>query len=708
MRGLGRIALALFGLFIAAAIGLVVLLPTWVESAGFRGELERVAREKLGRDISYGDVDVRFFPPRVEVADLVVSGSEASGPPAITAANSALQLSWSSLLSGRAVVDELVIEGATLRIVRTAEGIDLLAAAVPAAPAASSINAGTPVALERVELRGSTIVFDDRAVVPPVVWELQNVELDAESAGSGEPIEFALESTLQGAELSGAGSVALDGPVSINLEVEGIEASPLRSYASVLTAVAGKLDATAKLSRDSASAPLELDVSLSSPKLDLGMGELVSSGPTSARTTLQFGEESVSGPLSIDLGKAELVYGAGSLRKPAGTAALLNGTLTQKLGSGMNVDYSLSLHNASARGKIRTEPRFSVTMDAAPFDLVGWDAILPALAEAAPSGTLALKGIEYRSNPNKLTGSLALARIRIEREGAAPLVLDGFIDATGDALVPRDLFATGGSAKFAVQGQISRLFDGGQGGRSLVLKLLTLAPVESNEVFSLVDAMRDAVFGALALNADLLVPLSGGAVEEPLVERLVGDIEFQIGGDEAGGKLRGVSLLRSVFERFGALGHAALLALPMKSGKSIEDYYSEEFEIAKGTFHVENGEARTQDFVVVHEKYTTRLRGGVRLDDLSLDMRGEVMIGEELDAALAGTETGTARVIPLARVGGTVLGPTVSLRREDIAAFTSRYTLGANSKISKKIDKALGEGASDFLRGVLDAAGGKK
>ena len=112
----------------------------WVESAGFRDEFERFAEENLGRTIAYGGVDIRFLPPRVEVANLEIGGSDAASLPAITARNAALELSWFALLRGRAVVDELVIEAATLRMVRTAAGIDLLAAAVPAASDAAAVH----------------------------------------------------------------------------------------------------------------------------------------------------------------------------------------------------------------------------------------------------------------------------------------------------------------------------------------------------------------------------------------------------------------------------------------------------------------------------------------------------------------------------------------------------------------------------------------
>ena len=704
-----RIALAGLAVVVAFVMGLAMFLPSWVEGAGFRGEFERFAQENLGRTIDYGAVEVRFLPPRLEVANLEIGGSDATLPPAIAARSVAFELSWLALLRGRAVVDELVIDAATLRMVRTDGGIDLLAAALPASPAAASArDSAVPVSLERVSVRDATVVFDDRVAVPPVVWELIETDIVAAASPSGGAIDFDLAGVLEGSSsVNVTGSASLEGSIAAEVSIQAVDAELLRSYAGAESAISGKLDMGAKLVRASAEAPLEVDLSVSSVQIEAVVEELSVSGPLGLAATLELEGETWSGPVRLDLNEAALDYAAGTLLKPAGIPGMLTGKLVHRAGSGTQGEYQLTLRNAVASGAIEAGPRLRVELDVPPFELTGWGEMIPALAEMDPTGTLGFEGVVFHGDPSDLAGSLALADVLIQPEGVPALLVKGYLDALGNKLVPRDLSATAGTAKFVVEGEISDLFDEGT-GRSLALHLVTPDPVESNDVFSLLEPMRDAVHGALVLDADILLPLGVHWNERPASERLVGDVHFQIGGDEAGGRVRGVSLLQKAFDRFGALGHAALLALPARRGKSMDEYYSEDFHVAHATFRIENGAARTQDFEVVHAKYTTRLRGGLRLSDLALDMRGEVVIGEELDAALAGTDSGRERIIPLARVGGTALDPTVSLRSEDIAAFTSRYALGSNSKLGKKIDKALGAGASELLRSVLDAAGGKR
>ena len=81
-------------------------------------------------------------------------------------------------------------------------------------------------------------------------------------------------------------------------------------------------------------------------------------------------------------------------------------------------------------------------------------------------------------------------------------------------------------------------------------------------------------------------------------------------------------------------------------------------------------------------------------------------VTSELDAALSGAEFGRERTIPLARVGGTVTDPTIALRDEDVTRFVAQYALRSDGKLGRKIDKALGAGASDLLRDVL--GGGRR
>ena len=442
---------------------------------------------------------------------------------------------------------------------------------------------------------------------------------------------------------------------------------------------------------------LDVDVAIESDSLEAFAGDTTAVGAVGVTAKLGIVEGVISGPYTVDLTGATLDLGGGAVHKEAGQPGSLEGELRID-DDGVSTDFHLQLRNLGADVKVLTAPALRAELVVPAFAVDGWEETIPALADLAPKGELAVERLVYTAEPEAVVGTAELRRLVIDQgEGAPPLEVSGFIDASGQDLAMRDASAIAGGARFVVAGGVEDIF----GEQDLTIRLDTPEPIESNEVFSLVDALRDAVFGALALDANLGVALAGADADRPMLERLAGDFSFQIGGDDVGGRLAGVSLLQQVFDRFGALGYAALLALPEKRGKSLDEYYSEDFEVAAGSFRIADGEARTDDLRVVHEKYRTNLRGGLNLVEMTIDMEGDLVIGPELDADLSGAETGRERTIPLARVHGPVGDPKVAVRREDVARFAALYALGEDSKLERKIDKALGEGTSDLLRDVL-------
>jgi hypothetical protein len=704
VRTFVRVALGLVALAVVGLLVLVLALPAIVDGAELRTRLDQAARDTLGRSLEYGELEIGILPPRVEVSELVLGGATPGSPPALRSSRAALTLAWRPLLSGEAVVDALVIDGAELRMLRTSQGIDLLVAALPAAPLASAEPAavGSPISLRRVSLRDSRIVFEDRVAAPPVVWQLDEVRLDATGGATAARVDFELTAQLaSGGELRAAGRIELAGASEASVELEGFSFAPLASYLEALDRAGGAGSVAIDVVRG-ADGAIELDLEASSDALEAASGDTTAVGAVDVTAQLRLEDGVLEGPYSVDLTGATLDVAGGVVHKAAGEPGRLKGRVRID-DTGTTSDFHLQLRNLGADAKLRSAPSLRVELAVPAFALDGWEAAVPALADYAPRGELVVDRLVYTEGPPRLVGSAELRRVVVAQgDGAPPLEVAGFVDATGTELKLRQMFATAASARFQVDGGVSDLF----GARELTVQLRTPEPVESNRVFSLVDSLRDAIFGALALELDLGLPLSGPAASRPALERLAGEFSFQIGGDEAGGRLRGVSLLRQVFDRFGSLGHAALLALPAKRGKSLDEYYSEEFRVAAGSFRIENGEARTDDLHIVHEKYRANLRGGLRLSDLTLDMRGEIVIGSELDAALSGASTGRERTISLARVGGTLADPTIALRDEDVSRFVAQYALRSDGKLSRKIDKALGKGASALLRDVL--GGGRR
>jgi len=706
MRVVLRVALVAVLVAGLAVVALALALPRIVGSEQFRSRVESYASRALGRDIEYGEVGFGLLPPRVEVADVRVAGARYGEPPAVEAASLSLSLAWRPLLSGRAVIRSLEVDGASLRVVRDEHGIDLLGLAPLGGPAQAAADEGpdgasAPVALSEVAFRRASIEFVDRVARPPTTWRLVGVDADVRGAtdGSG-ALDFEADGTLEGrGAFALRGRQATSAGLDARLDLSDFELAPLAAYSPALSRLQGPVDARIALQR-TADAALHIDVSASGAAIEAEAGDLRIGGGLEASVELSGTTRRLSGPFSVDASGAALDYGGGIVRKPAGTPGRVEGSVRIENGR-VEADYEVRLRNLEGRGTLRSAPQLHFELSAPAFDAEGWEEIVPGLAGYALGGSLAVDALRYGAGARpRLGGAIVLAPLRLRPlDGASPFSLDGRVQAEGERLVLQDMSMTVGAARIPVEGGVADLF----GSRRAEVRARTPEPIESNTFFSFFDSLRDTIFGALTFEVDVLAPLGAGA--GPLLEALRGGASFEIGGDEQGGRLAGVSLLRSVFDESGGLGEAALVALPARRGKPIDAYYSEHFNLASGRFDLADGRARTNDLRIVYEQYEVRLRGAMGLADLSLDMTGEIRIGPEIDATLAGGGTGKVRVLPLAHVVGSLRAPRISLRSEDVVRFASYYALGSDTKVGRKIDRALGAGASDLLRDLL--GGGK-
>jgi hypothetical protein len=419
-------------------------------------------------------------------------------------------------------------------------------------------------------------------------------------------------------------------------------------------------------------------------------GARLSAGPLSADFSLGATQTEPTGPFALDLGDAEIRYrSAGSeedsFTKPPGIAARLGGVLALAAdGSAEVTSLGLDLSGLSARGTAAFAERANVTLDAPRFELASLAALVPGAADTL-GGRAALRELSFTTEPPTLAGAVELAPVTWTRDGRH-LELEGRLDARGDRLVGTALTARLAGFEVPLDLSANDLF-----GDPRVILDVTLEDADSAALVSALADRDDVLSGPLDLVAHV-----EAAVREPLAT-LGGELTFGI----APGRLRGVSFLRSAVESAGLLGSAALAA-GEEEGDRLGRFYDDEFESLGGSVQIRGGVAHTDDLRLVYRHYGVDLRGEVVLDGLALDMNGTLTIDEELDAALQGEAgKGRRRVIPLARVGGTVAAPSVQLTPEAIQMIAGAYaTERRREKWESKIDKYLGEGSG---RELLDA-----
>lgn len=723
MRIALRVGLVLLVLLLVAIGALVVALPRLASSDAVRARITGAAREATGREVSFAALSFGLFPPRLVVTQPSVAGPAPGAPPALEAERIDLELSLLPLLARAVVVDSVVLEGLRLRLVRTRAGVELplerpqakgSAGEAPdavAAEDAGSGGSGFGFAVGSLELRGAQLVLEDRSVTPAVTWELADVEGRARAARLDAPIEVELSGRLaSGGRLELRGSARLDGSAELELALGDVSIAPAAAYAGGSAKIAagtasGRLAARGPLAR-----PAALDADLVVSDAEVEIEDVAFQGRIGLKARLEGGAAGLSGPFELDATQARLRYG-GFFDRPPGTEATAKGRLVPQPGGGFDVDgWELKIKNFEAQGRLRSGARTRLELEARPFALDGWGELVPALAPYAPEGEIALEGVSVETPPLDLGGRVVLHGLRLrpgpDAEAAEPVTLDGALLADGTALRSSGLVAKAGGQVVELEVEIADL-----AGAPRYRVRASTANAEIAALLRALTGQKGALEGPLTANADLAGPLGGEA--DPL-RSLSGRARIDVGK----GRIAGVSLLRGAVERLGSFAELAALAGLERGGGALEPFYRDEFDSITGTFDLGGGLARTEDLRLVYRDYRVDLRGVYGLLDESLDFTGELTLGQALDAALAGEAPAAdaapgatkdavrPKVIPLARVRGTLDSPRVELTREGALALASGYASGRRrERLEQKIDERLGEGSGkemiDALEGLL-------
>jgi hypothetical protein len=694
VRGALRALAVLAALLGLALLGLALALPRIAASDAVRARLAEAARDATRRELSFTRLGAGLLPPRLELDEARLSG-DAAGP-AASAERIELRLALLPLLARAVVVRSLVVEDASLRLVRTEQGVRLAGDDLeeppkperPTEPAQPrSERAGFAFGVQRVKLRQGALEIADLTREPAPQLALRELEGELRASAPEDPVAVELRGVLaSGGTLALRGEGRRDGPFEARIELGAVELAPFAPYAGALE-VAARASGSVDVAREGAGpgrATLEL-------RLDaerLAAADFAAHGPLGLHGELAGELRAPAGPFRIDASEGELRFGS-ALHKKAGVPAVVAGTLRRERGAGgVKLEgLTLEIGGIRASGEAELAPRRRLSLDAPPFDAGALEALLPGLAGRDLAGRLALAGLRVEADPLAVFGSLQLDPLGLGGLGAEHPVLRGTLEASGAEIVGRELRVrlAGEEAPLAL-----RLAD--LAGSPKLHVAGRLEDADSSALIAALGGDRELLSGPLDLEADLRSPL--GAKQEMLAG-LRGDVSLHV----APGRLRNVSLLRSAFEATDAVRAAR----GEKDAKALGRHYGDEFESLSGRFRIRDGRARTDDLQLVYEGYTAALRGEVGLADRALDLHGELRVGEEVDAAL-GAGSGRARTIPLASVTGTLDEPRVALTREAIAGIAAAYAGDERrrEKWEKRLDEKLGEGRGKDVLKALD------
>jgi len=166
-------------------------LPGILASDAARARIESEAQATLGRALRYEKLEFGLLPPSLRVVAPAIAGATPEEPPFAEARRVSLRVALLPLLARQLLVDGLVVEGATLRLRRSAAGFELPGTAdkPPKASEAGSTQSKPPeaarsepqaseggppqewppLAVRKLRLRDATLILEDAAVQPPEI-----------------------------------------------------------------------------------------------------------------------------------------------------------------------------------------------------------------------------------------------------------------------------------------------------------------------------------------------------------------------------------------------------------------------------------------------------------------------------------------------------------------------------------------------------------
>jgi hypothetical protein len=693
MKILLRVAIVLVVLVVVLLAAAAFLLPDLVASDAVRERIEAAAEGALDRDVAFGGLDFGLLPPSLLVENVSVAGATPKAAPLLAAERVALRIALLPLLTRTVVVDSLVVESAQVHLVRTKHGLELPGVKAGGADAGETGGAGadggSPVdlAVAGVELRDCSVVVEDRAVVPPVTWEVRDLQVRVRGSSLDDPLDFDLGFELgSGGRIAAKGNATLAGVVDAEAELAGVVLASLKPYLPAGTKVAGTLSGAIVVSGPAANpSALRLDVELADGRIE--QGDLSVIGTAGVVADLGGGLKTPSGTFDVDATRAEIRSGEAFV-KPAGEAATVRGKIASAQDGTLAFDdVRLKLRNFEPTASARIGKRVEVHADAPAFEVAGWDALLPALAGYQLAGPVRIDELALKTAPMDLRGAIRFEGTRAVLPDAGPVQIDGALVGAGNAMKSENLTLTAAGEVIHVDATVSDL-DG-----AIRYRVRTnAASADTNKLVSALSSKRDFIYGMLDFDGDLSGAVAG---PRPPLESIDGRVRFNI--DK--GRMKGVSILQLAFDRMGSVASVAALASQVLGGPNLTPFYEDDFKEIRGTFDVQQGVVRTNDMRIVYRDYAVDLRGLLRLADLGVDMTGIITLGEKISATLGRKGGSGAQTISLARVTGTLDDPEVQVSPEVAMAFLGGS--GASKKLDKVIDDTVGGEVGDLLKGVL-------
>jgi hypothetical protein len=706
--------------------------PRLAGSEALRDTIARASTDMLGAPLRYEALRVGLLPPRLELRAPSLPAADPEAPPLLAADRVSLRIALWPLLAWTLLLDRVEIDGLEASLVRTRDGITWPEPPPdPATPEgagdgeSASDDGSIRLAVSRIDLRNARIELIDRAVSPAVAWRLESVDLEARGGVIARRLEIRGTATSgDGGQLRLEGTSTLDGELDLRLHLDAVALASTAAYAGEGVTVGATVSGEVSV-KGPAAAPERTAARLVLDARDLRIAAAAFAGRASVDASWPGDPTRTRGTFSVDATSMRMAFGTG-LVKPAGTHSELRGRIS--IDEGGEVDVVLDhvgLARMEAKGRVRIGESVSVSLDAPPFDPTGLQALLVAGAPADLSGRMSLRAAHATFEPLRISGEARLDGVRIGLPSGGAVEVSGSIVGRGRALELADMVLRIGGQPFGLAGRLDHLV----GPRRFTVRLSSQGVVRSESVLSGVDpSLANTLSGPMILRGDLAGRLGDEEDATSILDSLTGSLSIDVGrnvGDGGeGGRVRGFSAFREVVRGLDQIGSLTRLdeLVPGDGGSDLAAYTSDEFDELAVHFAVADGAMQTERVRIQYGGYALRLQGRILLGDRSLDMSGELELGEKVVAQLGGGAKSKGLTVPVAHVGGTLAEPDVTVSKAAVVSLTGQLLSlappvklltdqaekafpGAGRTIRRGIDELLGTGEDAGARRRGGSAG---
>ncbi len=206
MSKVGKYILVSFGVVLAAIIILMVMASVFIDPNTYRQQVVELVKKQTGRDLQInGDVSLSLFPwLGIQFKEMQLDGPAGFEPAKFARLRSAdIRVAALPLLWGRVDIDQILIDGLNLNLVRTKQGRDnwTFASQQPAEPKTPSEKKPAQESSAMAVIRLGSLTFKDSNILwqdnqSGASFAVKHLGLTLDRLASGELAEFSLVTDL--------------------------------------------------------------------------------------------------------------------------------------------------------------------------------------------------------------------------------------------------------------------------------------------------------------------------------------------------------------------------------------------------------------------------------------------------------------------------------------------------------------------------------